>query len=65
MDFSPRFDQSLLCPWQASSDAFDRINRKDRGCALVVRMEMRPVMRRPRLDEHANHDAEEPRQLGH
>ena len=65
MDFSPRLDKPLLLAWKLARDQLDSINRQDCDAILIVRMEMRSVVRTAGPREHSNHYAEEPRNLGH
>jgi hypothetical protein len=65
MNLRPGFDQTLLGLRQAATEALDRIDCKDRGLILIVRVKMRPVVWLAHLDEHANDDSEEPRELRH
>jgi hypothetical protein len=46
-------------------EQLDPVNRVDTYVLLVVSMEVRPVVRLASLDEHADHDAEEARDLWH
>ena len=46
MDFSPRFDKSLLRSRQTATDAFDGIESEHSLQVLVRRMEVRPMVRR-------------------
>jgi len=48
MDFSPRFDKSLLRSRQTATDAFDGIESEHSLQVLVRRMEVRPMVRRSR-----------------
>jgi hypothetical protein len=65
VDLHPRLDQALLRPREAATQALERIDREHRRMLLVVRMEVRPVMRFTGFKEHPNNDAEESRELGH
>ena len=57
VNLRPRLDQPLLGTREAAAEAFNRVECVDRRLFVVVRMEMRPVMRTTGLDEHPNHDA--------
>ena len=59
------FDEPLLCPWQVTADRLDGIDSEDGGRILVVRMEVRPMVRCARLGEHPDDDPVEPRNLRH
>ncbi len=65
VDLHPRLDQALLRPREAATQALQRIDREHGRMLLIVRMEMRPVMRFTGFEEHSNNDAEESRELGH
>ncbi len=61
MKFDPGFDEPLLALWQPAPDHFKRLDAIDRHFVLIVSMEMRQVMRRLSLGEHADDDSEKPR----
>ena len=65
MNLRPGFDQALLGLRHAAAEALDRVDCKDRSLILIIRVKMRPVVRLAYLDEHANDDSEEPRELRH
>jgi hypothetical protein len=65
VNLGPSFDEPLLSLRQPASEAFNRVDGKHRGLLLLVRVEMRPMVRLAEFDEHPNHDAEEPRQFRH
>src|SRR5439155_1138337 len=65
VELRPRFDEPLLAPRQRTGDHVDRVDAEDGHVVLMVRMEVRAMMRAANLDEHADDDAEEPRQLRH
>ena len=54
MELSPRLDEPSLARRQIPRDQFDRVESKDPHGVLVVRVEVRAMMRAPDLDEHAN-----------
>jgi hypothetical protein len=45
----PSFQEALLPTRQLSSQHFNYINAKDHCCALIVRVQMRPMMASPVL----------------
>jgi hypothetical protein len=61
MDLRPSLNQPQLRLWQAAAETFDRVHGKYRGLILVVRVEMRAMMRTASLNEHSNDDSEKPR----
>jgi len=65
VNLRPRLDQPLLGPREAATEAFNRVEREDRRLFVLVRIEMRAVMRTTGLDEHPNHDAEKSGELRH
>ena len=65
MDLGPCDDQPLLSEGEAPTDTLDGICREDRYATLVVSVEMRPVVRIARLDEHPDDDSEKSADLGH
>ena len=65
MNLGPRLNQALLGLRQTTRDALDRVDREHRFRILIHRVEVRPMVRRPNLHEHANDDPEKPRQLWH
>lgn len=46
VDLRPRLDEPLLCLWQASSQALNRVDSEDGRVVLVVGVEMRSMVRR-------------------
>jgi hypothetical protein len=65
MNFSPRFDESLLGSVEIASDTLDRVKSERGSCVLISGMEMRPVARYADFHQHSNHDSEESGNLGH
>jgi hypothetical protein len=65
VQFRPRFDEPTLTARQRACNQFDSINRDDAHVLLVIRVEMRPMMRRTRLRKHPNDDAVESRNFRH
>ena len=65
MNLCPGLNKPLLRLGQASAEALDRVNREDRCLILVVRVEMCAVMLTACLDEHPDHDPEEPGEFRH
>ena len=59
MDLYPRGDEACLPRRQTPAGDFDFVNRNNSNAALVVRMEMRPMMWSASLHEHPDYDAEE------
>jgi hypothetical protein len=51
VDLRPRLDEPLLCLWQASSQALNRVDSEDGRVVLVVGVEMRSMVRRASFDE--------------
>ena len=58
MQFAPSFNQSPLPFRKRPSDHFDRLDAKDSHFLLVVSVEMRHMVLRTNLSEHANDDSE-------
>lgn len=65
MNLGPSLDQAALGEWQGAAQAFDRVEREHCRMLLIVRVKVRAMMGAARFNEHANHDAEKPRQLRH
>jgi hypothetical protein len=65
MNLHSGFNQALLGLRQSAAEAVERVDREDGGLILIVRVEMRPMMRLAGLDEHANDDSEESREFRH
>jgi hypothetical protein len=65
VNLCPSFDKALLRPRQTTAEAFDRIQSKDGGLALIVRVKMCALMRTACFDKHPNDYAKKPRQLRH
>lgn len=65
VQFCPPFDQALLAPGQASRNLFRRSDAVDGDILLIIRVEVRQMMRRVGLGEHANDDSEKATQLWH
>jgi hypothetical protein len=65
MDFSPRFDKTLLRSRKIAANAFNGIESEHGLELLIRRMEVRSVVRCADLREHPNNDPEESRNLWH
>src|SRR5207249_7190934 len=65
VELRPGFDESPLPSRQLAGDQLDRVNAEDGHVVLIVRVEVSAMVRATDLDEHANDDAEEPRELRH
>ena len=65
MQLSPRFNETLLPPRQRTSDQLNRIDGIDRHCILMVRVKVRPMMRRIRFSVHTDYDTIETSDLWH
>ena len=65
MNFCPCFHKPSLPLRQAASDEFDRIDREDPDVVLIIGMEVRAMVRRRGLGEHADDDPEESGDLWH
>jgi putative component of membrane protein insertase Oxa1/YidC/SpoIIIJ protein YidD len=65
MELRPCLHQPPLCARKVSCDQVDGIDAEYTDVLLVLRMEVRRVMRCASFHEHANDDAEEPADLGH
>src|SRR6185503_2102501 len=65
MDFGPRLDEAPLPLRQASSNVLNGVDSEDSDIVLIVRMEVRPVMRGIGLGKHPDDDPEKPSDLGH
>jgi hypothetical protein len=65
MDFAPRFDEATLLLMKATANELDGVDCEDTDVILVVRMEVRSMVGRSRLGEHADDDPEESGDLRH
>jgi len=65
MDLCPRFDETLLRPWQITADALNGIEGEHRIEFLVDGVEVRPVMRCADFWKHPDDDSKEPRNFRH
>ena len=65
MNLGPGFDHASLGDGQIAAQTLDRVDREHCSVLLIVGVKMGAVMRAAGFDEHANHDAEESRQLRH
>jgi hypothetical protein len=65
MDFTPRFHEPALLLMKATPDELKGINCEDTDVILIVRVEVRAMVGRSRLGEHANDDPEESGDLRH
>jgi hypothetical protein len=65
MDFTPSFHEPALLLVKSPPNELDSVDREDTNVILIVRMEVRSVVRRCRLGEHANDDPEETGDLWH
>jgi len=63
MQLGPGFHKPPLRSRQLASDHVDRRNTQDGSVVLVVRVEMRRMVNGAGLDEHADHNSEEPTDL--
>jgi hypothetical protein len=63
MNLGPRLNQPLLRSGKTAPDTLDRLDGEHGRSALIIRMEVEPVMRSAGLDEHANDDSKESREL--
>lgn len=61
----PRFHESLLSSRQGACEGFDRIKSEDSHIVLIIRVEVRKVVRPSCFCEHPDNDPEEPRNLWH
>ena len=59
VNLHPRLDEPLLCLGQAPAQTLNRVQGEHGGLVLIVRVEMRTVMRSPDFNEHPNDDSEE------
>ncbi len=65
VEFRPCLDQPLLPPGQGAGKEFHGLDSEHPYMLLVIRMEMRRVMRSSGLRKHSYDDPEEARQFGH
>src|ERR1700693_5080674 len=65
MDLGPGFGEPALPLREGACQGLDGIDCEDTNHILVVRMKVRPMMRRGRLREHTDDDAEESGELWH
>jgi hypothetical protein len=65
MDFGPRFNQAALLLMKATANELDGVDCEDTDLILIVGMEVRSMVRRCRLGEHADDDPEESGDLRH
>jgi hypothetical protein len=65
VQLGPCLDESPLTPWQIPGDQLNRIDTKNPCMILIVRMEVRRMVRSPDLHEHADYDSKEPADLWH
>ena len=65
MEFCPSFHQALLPPRQTPSNQFERVYAVNSDMLLIVRMEVRQVMRCFSLGEHSNDNPKKPAQFRH
>jgi hypothetical protein len=63
--FGPSLNEPTLRPGETPPDTLDGIDSVDRRRLLVVRVEVRPMMRSGRFREHADHNSKEARDLRH
>ena len=63
--FRPGLYQAPLAPWEFSGHQFDGIEAEDRHIVLVVRVEVRQVVRRPDLHIHTNDDTKKAAEFRH
>lgn len=60
MDLGPCLDQPLLGLRKSTPEDLQRVQGEHASLILVIRVEVRPMMRPTNLDEHADDNAEEP-----
>lgn len=65
MDLHPGCDEAFLRLRQAAAKALDGVDGEDGRVLLVVRMEMRPMVRFAGFDVHPDNDPEEAREFRH
>jgi hypothetical protein len=65
MQLGPSFQESLPPTWQLSSSHFNYINGKHNFGALIVRVQMRPMMAGPALGIHRDPNSKEARYFRH
>jgi hypothetical protein len=63
--FHPKLPRAGAVVGEESPNELDSVDREDTNVILIVRMEVRSVVRRCRLGEHANDDPEETGDLWH
>ena len=65
MNLGPRFHEAALSLRKIAADEFDGVDREDTDVILIVRMEVRSMVGRRRLGEHADDDPKEAGNLWH
>jgi hypothetical protein len=65
MDFTPRFHEPALRLVKTTTNELEGVDREDTGVILIVRVEVRSMVGRCGLGEHANDDPEESGDLRH
>ena len=65
MQLCPGQNEALLTPWKGTSQTLDLADILDSNMVLIVRVKVRHMMLSSGLDEHANDNSEEPRNLWH
>ena len=63
MDLGPGFDEPPLPLRKAACDELDEVDREDADFIVVVRMEVRPMLRPRGLSEHTDADPEKSSKL--
>lgn len=65
MKFGPSFHEALLALRETPSDQLRWLHSINGDVLLIIRVEVRKMVRRVRLGEHSNDDSEEAAQFGH
>lgn len=65
VNLSPSLHKAELPLGEVTAENLDRVDGKDRGHFVIVRMKVRAVMRGGRFGKHTNDDPEKPANLGH
>ena len=65
MNFGPGNRQALLAGRQQTRHGLDRLDAENSDSVLVIGVEVRPMMRSTRLDEHPDDDSKKAADFGH
>src|SRR5262245_23256692 len=65
MNLCPGLHEASLADWKVATQALQRVDREHSCVLLVVRVEVRTMVRAAGLDEHPDDDPEESREFWH